>query len=78
MFKVKTLAEIETRWILLVLHYYHGNRTETAEALGISIRTLRYKLNYYASKGYPIPEHHNSITLKDYYRKREYLRKLYG
>ena len=39
-----TLDEIERKVILEALHYHQGNRTHTARALGISIRTLRNKI----------------------------------
>ena len=42
-----SLAEIEKRHILVALEYCRGNRTHAAEKLGISIRTLRNKLNEY-------------------------------
>ena len=41
------LADIEKEHILRVLETCVGNRTRAAEALGISIRTLRNKLNEY-------------------------------
>jgi two-component system response regulator HydG/two-component system response regulator AtoC/two-component system response regulator FlrC len=41
------LADIEKEHILHVLETCVGNRTRAAEALGISIRTLRNKLNEY-------------------------------
>ena len=41
------LSEIEQEHILQVLESSRGNRTEAAEKLGISIRTLRNKLNLY-------------------------------
>jgi DNA-binding NtrC family response regulator len=41
------LADIEKEHILHVLEVCVGNRTRAAEALGISIRTLRNKLNEY-------------------------------
>ncbi len=40
----RTLDEIERNVILEALKHYSGNRTHTAKALGISIRTLRNKL----------------------------------
>jgi len=41
------LSEIEKRHILSALDRSHGNRTHAAKMLGISIRTLRNKLNEY-------------------------------
>ncbi len=43
-----TLAEMEKRLILQTLAAHHNNRTRAAETLGISIRTLRNKLNLYS------------------------------
>ncbi len=45
-----TLAELEKRFILETLAREKNNRTKTAQTLGISIRTLRNKLNIYHSK----------------------------
>lgn len=42
-----TLAEIEKKVILQSLEKYNGNRTQTAEALGIGRRTLIRKLHEY-------------------------------
>lgn len=47
----KTLNDIERNVILEALQYHHGNRTHTARALGISIRTLRNKLAEYRLMG---------------------------
>jgi two-component system response regulator FlrC len=47
----KTLDEIERTVILEALQYHKGNRTHTAKALGISIRTLRNKLADYRLLG---------------------------
>ncbi len=44
---LSSLAEIEKRHILLALEHCQGNRTHAAEKLGISIRTIRNKLNEY-------------------------------
>lgn len=43
----KTLREVERRLILETLELQSHNRTKTAEVLGISIRTLRNKLQEY-------------------------------
>jgi len=47
----KTLDDIERNVILEALTYHQGNRTHTARALGISIRTLRNKLADYRRLG---------------------------
>ncbi|OFZ54260.1 MAG: hypothetical protein A2428_06180 [Bdellovibrionales bacterium RIFOXYC1_FULL_54_43] len=47
----QTLDDIERNVILGALHYHKGNRTHTARALGISIRTLRNKLADYRKIG---------------------------
>lgn len=47
----RTLDEIERAVILKSLAYHSGNRTHTARELGISIRTLRNKLNEYRRLG---------------------------
>ncbi len=47
----RTLDEIERAVILKSLAYHNGNRTHTARELGISIRTLRNKLNEYRKIG---------------------------
>ena len=47
----QTLNDIERKVILDALEYHKGNRTHTARALGISIRTLRNKLADYRKLG---------------------------
>jgi transcriptional regulator with PAS, ATPase and Fis domain len=47
----QTLDDIERNVILTALEYHQGNRTHTARALGISIRTLRNKLADYRRLG---------------------------
>lgn len=42
-----TLQEAEKKLILQTLEYCNGNKTKTAEMLGISVRTLRNKLHEY-------------------------------
>jgi len=51
----RTVADVERDLILETLKHCLGNRTHAANILGISIRTLRNKLNEYASDGAPIP-----------------------
>jgi len=46
-----TLAEMERRFILRTLREEGGNRTRTAQRLGISVRTLRNKLRQYREQG---------------------------
>jgi len=51
----RTVAEVERDLILETLRHCLGNRTHAANILGISIRTLRNKLNEYSADGAPIP-----------------------
>jgi DNA-binding NtrC family response regulator len=52
----KTISEVERDMILNTLDHCLGNRTHAAKILGISIRTLRNKLNQYKDDGADIPE----------------------
>lgn len=45
------LRDVETQFILATLKYHHGNRTHAAKTLGISLRTLRNKINEFHSEG---------------------------
>ena len=51
----RTVADVERDLILETLKHCLGNRTHAANILGISIRTLRNKLNEYADDGVNIP-----------------------
>jgi DNA-binding NtrC family response regulator len=51
----RSLADVERDLILVTLRHCLGNRTHTAGILGISLRTLRNKLNEYASQGMRVP-----------------------
>ena len=51
----RTVADVEQDLILDTLDHCLGNRTHAARILGISIRTLRNKLNEYGSAGVPVP-----------------------
>jgi len=50
-----TLKDMERELILRKLEATRGNRTQAAGELGISVRTLRNKLNLYADLGVEIP-----------------------
>ncbi len=52
--QVLPMAELEKRAIKAALLQTGGNRTQAAEVLGISIRTLRNKLQEYRDAGEPI------------------------
>jgi two-component system response regulator FlrC len=56
----RTVACVERDLILETLKHCLGNRTHAANILGISIRTLRNKLNEYAADGVPVPPPHGS------------------
>ncbi len=51
----RTVADVEQNLILDTLDHCLGNRTHAANILGISIRTLRNKLNQYSEDGIVIP-----------------------
>ncbi|UJQ94095.1 sigma-54-dependent transcriptional regulator FlbD [Mariluticola halotolerans] len=51
----RTVADVERELILDTLDHCLGNRTHAANILGISIRTLRNKLNLYTDDGIPVP-----------------------
>jgi DNA-binding NtrC family response regulator len=52
----RTVAQVECDLILDTLDHCLGNRTHAAKILGISIRTLRNKLNEYVSAGLDVAE----------------------
>ena len=54
----RTVADVERDLILETLKHCLGNRTHAANILGISIRTLRNKLNEYSADGVPVPPPH--------------------
>ncbi len=51
----RTVADVERELILDTLGHCLGNRTHAANILGISIRTLRNKLNQYSDDGLNVP-----------------------
>lgn len=46
-----TIRDFEKRLILTTLRNYDGNRTKAAKVLGISVRTLQYKLKNWKEEG---------------------------
>jgi two-component system response regulator FlrC len=58
----RTVAEVERDLILDTLKHCLGNRTHAANILGISIRTLRNKLNEYMTEGYAVPSPASGIA----------------
>lgn len=46
------LEDLERKYILQTLYFAEQNRTKAAEILGISIRTLRNKINQYRLEGF--------------------------
>jgi two-component system, response regulator FlrC len=51
----RTIAEVERDMIIGTLAHCHGNRTHAANMLGISIRTIRNKINEYKGEGLDVP-----------------------
>ncbi|QRE73095.1 sigma-54-dependent transcriptional regulator FlbD [Methylobacterium aquaticum] len=62
----RSLAEVERDLILDTLDHCLGNRTHAAKILGISIRTLRNKLNEYTDSGIPVAEPGHTRALAAY------------
>ena len=50
------MRDVETHFILETLKSHNGNRTHSAKTLGISLRTLRNKINEFAVQGFEIPQ----------------------
>jgi DNA-binding NtrC family response regulator len=57
----RTVAEVERDLILDTLQHCLGNRTHAANILGISIRTLRNKLQQYRQEGVRVPPAPNEV-----------------
>ena len=49
--RIPTIQEMEMQLIMKSLDQTMGNRTKASELLGISVRTLRNKLNEYRNAG---------------------------
>ncbi len=59
----RTVADVERGLIIDTLSHCLGNRTHAANILGISIRTLRNKLNQYVDEGHAVPPPGNEQRL---------------
>jgi DNA-binding NtrC family response regulator len=57
----RTVADVERDLILDTLQHCLGNRTHAANILGISIRTLRNKLQQYRQEGVRVPPAPNEV-----------------
>jgi DNA-binding NtrC family response regulator len=53
---VQKLEDVEREHIISALKRNEGNRTSTAQELGISRRTLQYKLSEYQRQGFTVDE----------------------
>ena len=62
----RTVAQVEQQLILDTLHHTLGNRTHAATILGISIRTLRNKLNEYSADGVSVPAPQSGLATSAY------------
>ncbi|MBR1156256.1 helix-turn-helix domain-containing protein [Bradyrhizobium sp. JYMT SZCCT0428] len=51
------MSVVEGDLILETLAHTHGNRTVTAQLLGVSVRSLRNKISEYSAKAFHIPRH---------------------
>jgi DNA-binding NtrC family response regulator len=58
----QTVAQMEQSLILETLTHCLGNRTHAANILGISIRTLRNKLNEYTAAGVSVPAPQSGLS----------------
>ena len=63
------LAHIEHQTIMAALRETEGNRTKAAEYLGISVRTLRNKINLYREQG-TLDRDENTGRLQPWFRKK--------
>ena len=52
----RKMRVVETQFIIETLKNHNGNRTHSAKTLGISLRTLRNKINEFTIEGYEVPQ----------------------
>ena len=53
------IEDVERDLILETLATTHGNRTISAHMLGVSVRTLRNKINEYSASGFDVAKPHS-------------------
>jgi transcriptional regulator with PAS, ATPase and Fis domain len=58
----RQLRDVETQFILETLKHHQGNRTHAAKTLGISLRTLRNKINEFTAEGIEVMGPQNGQT----------------
>lgn len=60
----KQMREVEMQFIIATLEHHNGNRTHAAKTLGISLRTLRNKINEFAALGVKVigPSHGQKVA----------------
>ena len=51
----RPMRDVETHFIIETLKNHSGNRTHAAKTLGISLRTLRNKINEFTAMGHEVP-----------------------
>ena len=51
----RPMRDVERCFIIETLKYHNGNRTHAAKTLGISLRTLRNKINEFTAGGFEVP-----------------------
>lgn len=51
----RQMRDVERHFIIETLKHHSGNRTHAAKTLGISLRTLRNKINEFTAAGHEIP-----------------------
>jgi transcriptional regulator with PAS, ATPase and Fis domain len=59
----KKMRDVEVHFILETLKNHQGNRTHAAKTLGISLRTLRNKINEFTAMGLEVPTPPTGRTL---------------
>lgn len=50
------LSDVERGLIIETLRHHDGNRVHAARTLGLSIRTIRNKINIYTRRGFDVPQ----------------------
>jgi Bacterial regulatory protein, Fis family len=58
------ISVVERDLILETLALTHGNRTLTAQLLGVSVPSLRNKISEYSAEGFHIPRHERRFVAK--------------